>query len=162
PWLAQQGQQTQHSVQNHLQTLQDVVQETDHLVLALLKTPAQAAREPVEPLLRVIPLGNHRVLAAHPVTSFLYLDTREVRYTPRLLLGEQGPAVLEALGRLVGPGDQVVEIGSGAGYFTLGLAHLVGADGTVYARETDRDARGLLRLNLEAHGQAPPVEILDS
>jgi hypothetical protein len=162
PWLAQQGQQTQHTVRDHLHTLQDVVQETDRLVLALLKTPAQVVRDPVEPVLRVIPLGDHRVLTSHPVTSFLYLDTRELRHTPRLLLGDQGPAVLEALGRLVGPGDHVVEIGSGAGYFTLGLAHLVGADGVVYAQETVPDARELLQLNLQAHGLVPPVEMLDT
>jgi predicted O-methyltransferase YrrM len=162
PWLVQQGQQTQHSVQNHLQTLQEVVQETDRLVLALLKTPAQAARHPVEPGLRVVPLGDHRILASHPVTSFLYLDTRELRYTPRLLLGDQGGAVLEALGRLVGPGDHVVEIGSGAGYFTLGLAQLVGPDGAVYAREPDPTAGELLQLNLEAHGLVPPVAVLDT
>jgi hypothetical protein len=161
PWLAQQGQQTQHTVQNHLTTLQDVVQETDRLVLALLKTPGQI-RDPIEQTLRVIPLGDHRVLTSHPTASFLYLDSRDHKHTPRLLLGDQGPAVLEVLGRLVGPGDRVVEIGSGTGYFTLGLAHLVGPHGIVAASEADPDARELLRLNLDAHDLVPPALVLDT
>jgi ubiquinone/menaquinone biosynthesis C-methylase UbiE len=58
------------------------------------------------------------------------------------------PAWIEALG--LKPGGRVLDVGSGPGYVSLGLADHVGPDGIVYAVDRSRDALAYLeRLQKE-------------
>jgi ubiquinone/menaquinone biosynthesis C-methylase UbiE len=62
------------------------------------------------------------------------------------------PAVI--LGDLVRPGDTVVDIGCGLGFFTLALARLVGAQGTVIAVDVQRAMLERARRRAERRGLA--------
>ena len=62
------------------------------------------------------------------------------------------PAILaraiDALG--LGPGDRVLHVGAGTGYYTALMAHIVGAGGRVVALEVDEAIAGAARTNLAA------------
>jgi predicted methyltransferase len=71
----------------------------------------------------------------------------------------QRPAeVFDALG--VKLGDRVADIGSGFGYFTFRLAARVGAEGKVYAVDTDREAIDKVRQRKEREKLAQVEPIL--
>lgn len=61
-------------------------------------------------------------------------------------------ALLDLLGRVLAPGDEVVDLGAWLGITTVAIAHLVGPTGAVTAVETDPNRRALLRSNLLRHG----------
>jgi protein-L-isoaspartate(D-aspartate) O-methyltransferase len=54
------------------------------------------------------------------------------------------------------PGQQVLQVGTGSGYYTAILAHLVGPRGRVFAYEIDQDLAARARANLSG---LPPVEV---
>ena len=66
------------------------------------------------------------------------------------------PAVI--LGGLVRRGDTVVDIGCGAGHFTLGLADLVGPEGTVVAVDVQPEMLRRARRRAEGRGVLDRVE----
>ena len=61
---------------------------------------------------------------------------------PRRDHWQQPQRVIDALG--IEQGMRVADIGSGGGYFTMRLARAVGAEGCVYAVDTDADLRSLV------------------
>lgn len=61
---------------------------------------------------------------------------------PRRDRWQQPQRVIDALG--IKQGMRVADIGSGGGYFTMRLARAVGAEGCVYAVDTDADLRSLV------------------
>ena len=63
------------------------------------------------------------------------------------------------LGDLVRPGDRVVDLGCGLGFFTLALARLVGAEGTVVAVDLQREMLRRTKRRAERHGLAGRVEL---
>ena len=58
------------------------------------------------------------------------------------------PEVLDALKRLIRPGEVVVDVGANIGYFTAHMARLVGAAGTVHAFEPEPQNFELLTANM--------------
>ncbi len=57
------------------------------------------------------------------------------------------------------PGDRVVDLGSGGGYFTLRLAKAVGSSGKVYAVDIDRDMTDLVAKQAKTEN-AGNVEVI--
>jgi hypothetical protein len=124
----------------------ELARETDRVLMALVR-----GREP-DSFLPSLPVcaGPNRILAAHPVVPFQYLDTRDVRLTPRLILGLQEEPLLPVFDRFLRPGACVVEIGAGQGYHTLALAARV-RPVRVLAYEPDPMRFAVLHDNLLAH-----------
>jgi precorrin-6B methylase 2 len=137
--------------------LDGAIRETDRLLVALVQAKHTREQTPALP----VTLGEHRILAAHPVLPFIYLDTRDVRLTPRLLLGLEGEPLVPVLERHVRPGAIVVEVGAGQGYLTLALAAAVGS-GRVVAYEPDPMRFAMLQDNLTAHDLHDRVELRPS
>lgn len=63
---------------------------------------------------------------------------------------QQPERVLAGLG--LEPGDRVADLGSGSGYFTLGLARAVGPTGKVYAVDVDQKMNEYLRERVRTAG----------
>lgn len=59
----------------------------------------------------------------------------------------------------IAPGDRVVEVGCGMGYFTLDLARLVGPRGRVVAIDVEERVLAVLRRRLRWSGMASRVEL---
>lgn len=57
----------------------------------------------------------------------------------------------------IGPGQRVLEAGSGSGSFTIALAHTVGPDGHVFSYEIREDNQKAARENIEQVGFADRV-----
>lgn len=62
------------------------------------------------------------------------------------------------LGDLVRPGDRVVDLGCGLGFFTLALAKLVGFQGTVVAVDLQEEMLRRTRRRVQRRGLAERVE----
>jgi tRNA (adenine57-N1/adenine58-N1)-methyltransferase len=58
----------------------------------------------------------------------------------------------------VGPGQRVMEAGTGSGSMTTALAYAVGAEGRVYSYEVKPDAQNLARKNITRFGLASRVD----
>jgi tRNA (adenine57-N1/adenine58-N1)-methyltransferase len=58
----------------------------------------------------------------------------------------------------IGPGQRVMEAGTGSGSMTTALAHAVGSEGRVYSYEAKQDAQNLARKNLTRFGLASRVD----
>lgn len=58
----------------------------------------------------------------------------------------------------IGPGQTVMEAGTGSGSMTIALAHTVGAEGRVISYEQKQDTQNLARKNLERVGLASRVD----
>ena len=58
----------------------------------------------------------------------------------------------------IGPGQRVLEAGSGSGCMTTALAYAVGPQGWVYSYEIKQDVQSLARKNLERFGLASRVD----
>ena len=83
------------------------------------------------------------------------LDLRQGIDFAIYLQGGFEPMTLREYGRLVSPGDIVLDIGANIGAHTLPLAHLVGPSGTVVAFEPTDYAFAKLQRNLELN---PPLQ----
>lgn len=66
---------------------------------------------------------------------------------------------IDALG--IAPGDTVMHLGCGLGYYTAILAELAGPLGQVYACDVDPDLAARARVNLAAHWPTVTVEASD-
>jgi len=68
----------------------------------------------------------------------------------------------QILGDYVKPGDSVLDIGCGMGYFTLGLTELVGPDGKVIAADLQAQMLNGLRKRAERAGVMPRIHLQQS
>ncbi len=59
----------------------------------------------------------------------------------------------------IGPGDRVLEAGTGSGSMTIALAHTVGPQGRVFSYEQRPDMQNLARKNLERVGYSERVDL---
>ena len=98
---------------------------------------------------------------AHPRTGFLPARLRRrAAYDGPLEIGHgqtnSQPRTVEAMLRLldVRRGQRVLDVGSGSGWTTALLAHLVGSEGEVWGVELEADLVGFGAANLAATGQA--------
>jgi len=57
----------------------------------------------------------------------------------------------------IGPGQQVLEAGSGSGAFTVALAHTVGPTGQIYSYEAKENKQAVARKNIAQVGMADRV-----
>ena len=64
----------------------------------------------------------------------------------------------EILGDFVEPGQTVVDIGCGLGYFSIALAKIVGPKGKVIALDIQRQMIQRARRRVERHGIASQVD----
>ena len=108
--------------------------------------PETSPRQPVY-------LGDHRALTRTAHGHAIFIDTRDLRTGPRLLLdGTAHSLCAESLRRVVRPGMTVLEVGAGFGELTLLTGELVGESGRVIAFEPDEGRARLLVDSLEANG----------
>ena len=108
--------------------------------------PETSPRQPVY-------LGDHRALTRTAHGHAIFVDTRDLRTGPRLLLDGTAHALCaESLRRVVRPGMTVLEVGAGFGELTLLTGELVGESGRVIAFEPDEGRARLLVDSLEANG----------
>ena len=98
-------------------------------------------------------LGDHRVLTRTAHGHVIFVDTRDLRTGPQLLLdGTAYASPAASLRRFVRPGMTVLEAGSGFGELTLLSGELVGESGRIIALEPDEGRALLLADSLTANG----------
>ena len=106
-------------------------------------------------------MGNSLALCRILDSFLMYVDTRDTRMTPHLLLeGCWKPAQTRVMSRLVTRGMRVVEVGAQTGYFTLLAAAGTGPEGQVVALEPETRTFELLNLNVQVNGLAHRVRTL--
>lgn len=94
-------------------------------------------------------LGRDRGLVQLHNGSYLFIDTRDVSVAPSLIIyGKWEWWIEAALLRLVRPGQVVVDVGAHFGYYTVVLAHAVGAQGRVFAFEANPHLADLLSTSM--------------
>lgn len=105
-------------------------------------------------------LGDHVSLARVLGRYKMYLDTRDVAFTPHMLTdGYWEMAHTEVMAKLVKPGMTAIDIGANQGYFTLLMADCVGTNGTVHAIEPNPHLAALLRNTIEINGFAARTSV---
>ena len=108
---------------------------------------------PERPSSQPVYVGDHRALTRTAHGHTIFVDTRDLRTGPPLLLdGTAYASCAASLRRFVRPGMTVLEVGSGFGELTLLSGELVGAGGRVIAFEPDAERALLLADSLEANG----------
>jgi FkbM family methyltransferase len=119
-----------------------------------------ALPEPTKWVYRRVPIGLRQLLydrvlsgkATVSVRSGLACSMRMVvlpRTEMGFYLGDYETDVQDALRRFVTPGMTIFNIGANVGFFTLGLARLVGPSGRVVAFEPNPAAIERLKMNVE-------------
>ncbi|MFC7477135.1 FkbM family methyltransferase [Dankookia sp. GCM10030260] len=85
----------------------------------------------------------------------VFLDAADLSFAPHLAAdGYWEWWTTRFLASTLRPGEQVIDVGAGIGYFTLLMADLVGPQGRVLALEPNPQAAALLRRNLQLNGFA--------
>jgi FkbM family methyltransferase len=98
-------------------------------------------------------LGDHEALTKLYTGHRIYVDTRDVGICSHLMLeGRWEPWVEQCLASLVKPGMCVVDAGANFGYYTLLLAHWVGAVGKVHSFEANPSIARKLRKSIAVNG----------
>lgn len=109
---------------------------------------------------QLVYLGDHRALTRTAHGHAIFVDTRDLRVGPQLLLdGAAQPSCAESLRRIVQPGMTVVEVGAGFGELTLLSGELVGEGGRVVAFERHPGTLQLLTDSIETNGQSDRVRV---
>ena len=129
-------------------------EQSDQLILALYQTlnyPPGVSEKRI-PANFAVPLGNQRLLVAHPHAPFMLLDTDDLSTTPRIVLNRYQPGVSTALRRLVRPGEVALDLDAAPGFHTLTLAVAVGNRGRVDAFVHAEREQEMLGTNLTATG----------
>lgn len=104
--------------------------------------------------------GGNRVLTRTANGFKMYVDSADVSISPHLILDGVWEEWTEAsLRRTIKPGMHVLEVGANVGYFTLLLARLAGASGSVYAFECDPELAQIAQDNAEMNGFGDRVTI---
>lgn len=113
-------------------------------------------RLPVKARLRVTRALSSRLLSSgvayQAAGGFVFEIDRDDPFQATMVAGMYDPFIEEIIGRFVGPGDTVVDGGAHLGYFSLRLARLVGASGSVHSFECDPRLVPRLRRHVELNG----------
>jgi len=105
-------------------------------------------------------LGNNTSLARVLGRYKMFLDTRDVAFTPHMLAdGYWEMAHTEVMAKLVKEGMRVVDLGANLGYFTLIMSERVGPQGRVHAFEPNPHIARLLCNSLEINGFAARTSV---
>ena len=88
-----------------------------------------------------------------PVIADLLLDLKR---NTQILYPKDIGFILITMG--IGPGQKVLEAGTGSGSMTIALAHAVGADGRVVSYEQREEMQNLARKNIKRTGLASRVD----
>jgi ribosomal protein L11 methyltransferase len=174
-WLvARTGQAVEQRDDGTLITFAEDEQSADALIAGLNASPdpdATAARRPLEPVdwttrwrdgLVARRIGR---LVVRPswVDAALVPDEVDVVVDPEMAFGtgEHGStrAALALLVRLIRPGDQVLDLGSGSGILSIAAVRLGAARAT--GIEVDAEANIVARRNAEQNGVGPSCKFLD-
>lgn len=106
------------------------------------------ARIALTPRPTFVPLGDHAVAVTWRGDR-IFVSSHDLGITPYLATSRRWePGVERLLGRLLRPGQVVVECGANVGYHTLGMGHAVGQAGHIHAFEANPDVARLLRLTV--------------
>jgi len=81
---------------------------------------------------------------------------RNITRTTQIMYPKDIGFILVSMG--VGPGQKVMEAGTGSGSMTTALAYAVGAEGKVVSYETKPDVQNLAHKNLTRYGLASRVD----
>mgnify|MGYP001602679112 CR=1 FL=1 len=101
-------------------------------------------------------IGLTRLKSGH----FIYVDPLEESVCAHLIAhGQWEPWAREVVLGLIEPGDHVLEIGSHVGYYTLGMAHKVGSQGSVTSFEANPRLAALAKRSVRFNGYADWVDI---
>lgn len=82
---------------------------------------------------------------------------RDVRRSTQVVYPKDLGYILVSMG--IGPGQQVLEAGTGSGALTIALAHAVGPDGHVFSYEQRPETSKLALSNLQRYGLEPRVTL---
>ena len=108
-----------------------------------------------------VPWGSQ--VFSHSGNRFLLLQPRmgdyllKIRRRTQILFPKDMGYLILNLG--VGPGDRVLETGTGSGALTTALAHAVGPDGHVFSYDIRPDLQAVARENLELVGYLDRVTL---
>lgn len=105
-------------------------------------------------------LGDHRILARALGRYKIYLDTRDVAFTPHII--GDGYWELEhtkAMAQMVKRGMTAVDLGANLGYFTLLMSDCVGPTGKVHAFEPNPHMAHILSDTVEINGFASRTKV---
>lgn len=92
---------------------------------------------------------------------FIYVDPQEESVCSHLIAhGDWEPWIYSVVMNLVRPGDNVVEVGGHVGFYTLGLAHKVGASGSVLTFEANPRLAALAARSVRFNGYAERAKIV--
>ena len=111
-----------------------------------------------------VPWGSQ--VFSHSGNRFLLLQPRmgdyllKIRRRTQILFPKDMGYLLLNLG--VGPGDRVLETGTGSGALTTALAHAVGPTGHVYSYDIRPELQAVARQNLEMVGYLDRVTLRES
>jgi FkbM family methyltransferase len=109
--------------------------------------------EPVRQTAAPIYLGDYTAVTKTVHGQIIYVDTRDISLTPRILLdGEWEASTTKALLDIVRPGMTVVDVGANIGWYTLLASSRVGSTGRVVSFEANARLVDLLRKSISVNG----------
>lgn len=92
---------------------------------------------------------------------FLYVDPLDEYISANVIVhGCWEPGVHDVVMALLAPGARVVEVGANIGYYTLTMAHRVGAGGHVIALEANPRMVGLVERSVRLNGLQDRVRLI--
>lgn len=118
------------------------------------KRPADAPRE-------YFYLGESLAQTRLKCGHFIYVDPLEESVCSHLIAhGQWEPWARNIILDLISPGDHIVEVGCHVGYYTLGMAHKVGAKGSVTSFEANPRMAALAQRSIRFSGYAGWTKII--
>ncbi|WP_438851607.1 FkbM family methyltransferase [Brevundimonas nasdae] len=106
-------------------------------------------------------LGEGLALTKLRNGHFIYVDPLEESVCSHLIAhGDWEPWIYDVVMRLVRPGDHVVEVGGHVGFYTLGLANIVGPSGSVLTFEANPRLAALAMRTLRFNGYSPWARVV--
>ena len=131
-----------------------------NLMSLVLGTRRRRTATPPAPPREFFYLGEGIGLTRLGCGHFIYVDPLEESVCSHLIAhGQWEPWAREVVLGLIEPGDHVLEIGGHVGYYTLGMAHKVGPQGSVTTFEANPRLAGLARRSVRFNGYADRVDI---
>ena len=116
-------------------------------------------RAMLRPRPNFVPLGEYAVARTWRGDR-LFLSARDLGMTPYIATsGKWEPGLERLLGRLLRPGQVVVECGANVGYHTLAMGHAVGPAGRIHAFEAHPRVAMLLARTIGMAGFADRVTL---